>query len=298
MLNPVWLETFITLVDTGNFTRTAEQRFMTQPGVSQHVKKLEQACDSKLVVRLGKRIQLTAQGRQVYDYAKAQKAQQEHFVANLKFDAPDEGKCVIGCSGAIAQRIYPELLRLQGNYPGLRIHLEVAPRTSVMAGIVNNAIDLGIVTNKPSNEDIACTYLGEEPLGLILPRVVRHSENAIDKVLTSLGLIAHPDALHYLQRYINDCGEPLLNNLNPANIKQTGYVNQLSQILQPVSKGLGFTVLPLSTLRFVNFADELRVFQSKKTVTEPLYSIQTPHSALPARFARVKATIAKALSTS
>ena len=66
MINPIWLDTFITLVETGNFTRTAEQRFMTQPGVSQHIKKLEDVCNCELVIRLGKGIQLTEQGQRVY----------------------------------------------------------------------------------------------------------------------------------------------------------------------------------------------------------------------------------------
>ncbi|HBL22208.1 MAG TPA: LysR family transcriptional regulator, partial [Alteromonas mediterranea] len=35
MINPIWLDTFITLVEKGNFTRPAEQRFMTQPGGGQ-----------------------------------------------------------------------------------------------------------------------------------------------------------------------------------------------------------------------------------------------------------------------
>ena len=69
MLNPQWLDTFKVLVETGNFTRTAEQRFMTQPGVSQHIKKLEEACGCELVIRLGKGIELTEQGQRVYDYA-------------------------------------------------------------------------------------------------------------------------------------------------------------------------------------------------------------------------------------
>ena len=77
MINPIWLDTFITLVETGNFTRTAEQRFMTQPGVSQHLKKLEEVCQCELVVRLGKGIQLTEQGQRVYQYAK------EHFLCPL-----------------------------------------------------------------------------------------------------------------------------------------------------------------------------------------------------------------------
>jgi DNA-binding transcriptional LysR family regulator len=44
MLNPNWLKTFVTLIDTGHFTKTAEKLFMTQPGVSQHINKLENSC--------------------------------------------------------------------------------------------------------------------------------------------------------------------------------------------------------------------------------------------------------------
>ncbi|WP_251140167.1 LysR family transcriptional regulator, partial [Alteromonas sp. ALT199] len=169
MINPIWLDTFVTLVETGNFTRTAEQRFMTQPGVSQHLKKLEEVCQCKLVVRLGKGIQLTEQGQRVYHYAKNQQATEQNFIASLKFDAPFEGKCVVACSGAIAQRIYPALLALQKQHNALNIHVEVAPRRTILSGIANNTLELGIVTNQPESEDIHSEYLGEESLGLILP---------------------------------------------------------------------------------------------------------------------------------
>ena len=53
MLNPQWLRTFQTLVDIGHFTRTAEMLNMTQPGVSQHIRKLEQACGYNLLNREG-----------------------------------------------------------------------------------------------------------------------------------------------------------------------------------------------------------------------------------------------------
>lgn len=127
MINPIWLDTFITLVETGNFTRTAEQRFMTQPGVSQHIKKLEDVCNCELVIRLGKGIQLTEQGQRVYHYAKSQQAQEQDFIASLKFDAPYEGKCVVACSGAIAQRIYPALLSLQNSIVHLIFTLKWRP---------------------------------------------------------------------------------------------------------------------------------------------------------------------------
>ncbi len=337
MINPIWLDTFITLVETGNFTRTAEQRFMTQPGVSQHLKKLEEACQCELVVRLGKGIQLTEQGQRVYHYAKEQQEKEQDFIASLKFDAPFEGKCVVACSGAIAQRIYPALLALQKQHSALNIHVEVAPRRTILSGIANNTLELGIVTNQPESEDIHSEYLGEEALGLILPRslpdalaaqVPELSENAqgfvsgsdsdsgsgakvaslsgkaksktddgrtLKAVINYLGLINHPDAMHYLQRYFNDCGEAELANVNPNKLPHAGYINQLSQILLPVSEGLGYTVLPTSSLDFVSFADKLTVYKAKNEVTEPLHSVQTPHSALPARYQVVKQTITQVL---
>lgn len=301
MLNPIWLDTFITLADTGNFTRTADVRFMTQPGVSQHIKKLEEACGCELVIRLGKGVQLTEQGQRVLAYAKAQQEQEHAFVTSLKFDMPYEGKCVIGCSGAIAQRIYPALLNLQLRCPDLHIHVEVAPRKRILASIADNTLSLGIVTNQPESDDVVSSYLGEESLGLILPRSRDDDKStkddllAIDKRIERLGLINHPDAMHYLYRYINDCGDTNLRALNPMKIRSSGYINQLSQILFPVSEGLGFTVLPTSTIAFVSVAHKLTVYEPKNTVTEPLYSVQTPHNALPARYQIVKETIAEVL---
>ncbi len=331
MINPIWLDTFITLVETGNFTRTAEQRFMTQPGVSQHLKKLEEVCQCELVVRLGKGIQLTEQGQRVYHYAKEQQLKEQNFIASLKFDAPFEGKCVVACSGAIAQRIYPALLVLQKQHIGLNIHVEVAPRRTILSGISNNTLELGIVTNQPESEDIHSEYLGEEALGIILPRSLSsalkekssnsskneqratplanakiqrlsrdgnlelNDTSALKDIINTLGLINHPDAIHYLQRYFNDCGEPELANVNPNKLPHAGYINQLSQILLPVSEGLGFTVLPTSTLDFVSFADKLTVYNGKNDVTEPLYSVQTAHSELPARYQVIKRAITQVL---
>jgi DNA-binding transcriptional LysR family regulator len=67
MLNPLWLHTFKTLIEVGHFTQTAEKLYMTQPGVSQHIKKLESACGYALIKREKKSFELTEQGQRVYE---------------------------------------------------------------------------------------------------------------------------------------------------------------------------------------------------------------------------------------
>ena len=63
MINPTWLNTFCTLVEVNHFTQTAERLYMTQSGVSQHIKKLEQQVDCALLERHGKQFTLTVQGQ-------------------------------------------------------------------------------------------------------------------------------------------------------------------------------------------------------------------------------------------
>ena len=60
MLNATWLETFTTLAEEGHFTRAAQRLNMTQPGVSQHLRKLEQQLGQRLIARDGKAFTLTA----------------------------------------------------------------------------------------------------------------------------------------------------------------------------------------------------------------------------------------------
>ena len=283
VLNPKYLKTFVSLVTTGNFTRAAEILNMTQPGVSQHVKKLENTCQCELVIRLGKGIQLTEQGRRVYEYAQALSDEQTLFLEALKFDEPFEGKCTVSCSGAIAQRIYPVLLGLQAAHEKLHIVLEVSPQHAIISGVENGDIGLGIVTSEPDKDVCKSYFLGQEVLSLFLPNQHIDLDDAAASI-GKLGLISHPDAEHYMNLYLKHCGDASLSSLAFSGIKQTGYVNQLSQILLPVSYGMGFTVLPNSVLRYFEHAQGVVAHQAPKTVTEPLYRIHSKHKSLPKRY--------------
>ena len=66
MINITWLRSFCTLVEVGHFTRTAERLHMTQSGVSQHVRKLEQQLGAELLVRQGKQFSLSDAGERLY----------------------------------------------------------------------------------------------------------------------------------------------------------------------------------------------------------------------------------------
>ena len=64
VINSQWLRTFITLVELKHYSQTADKLCMTQPGVSQHIKKLEAQMGARLLNRIGKKFELTEAGSQ------------------------------------------------------------------------------------------------------------------------------------------------------------------------------------------------------------------------------------------
>src|SRR5512140_3351876 len=60
------LRVFQSAAKTLNFTRAAEELHLTQPGISKHLKDLEEYYGTKLFERLGKKVVLTQAGEALY----------------------------------------------------------------------------------------------------------------------------------------------------------------------------------------------------------------------------------------
>ncbi|MCL2408146.1 MAG: LysR family transcriptional regulator [Oscillospiraceae bacterium] len=67
-LDMLRLNLFASLARTLNFSRTAEQYFITQPAVSHHIKKLEAELGVKLINRSSHEVSLTAEGEEFLSY--------------------------------------------------------------------------------------------------------------------------------------------------------------------------------------------------------------------------------------
>jgi DNA-binding transcriptional LysR family regulator len=283
MINTTWLNTFKTLVEIGHFTQTAEKLFMTQPGVSQHIKKLETSLKAELITREGKTFELTEQGRLVYDYACELAKREVSLLEKLKYDDPESGSLSFSASGAISTALYPKLLHLQTQYPSLRVNIEAAPNRRVIESVANGSIDSGIVTAVPQHPDLSAEHLGKLELCLI------GSKSSVSKfspreALEQLGVIDHPDAQYYLQKLIDQSGLAELEGAEWQDYRKVSYINQHSQILQPVAMGIGVTVLPKVAIEYSEYKDKVDVWQTAELVSEPLYFVQKKRKRLAARY--------------
>ncbi|WP_055082932.1 LysR family transcriptional regulator [Jannaschia donghaensis] len=284
MLNATWLDTFVTLAETGHFTRTAERLTMTQPGVSQHLRKLERQVGQRLIAQEGKSFALTPAGEAVRDLGHARRSQERHLRAAIATDDPDIGEVRIACSGSFAQLLYPRVLAIMQDAPRLTIHLEAAPQDSVLSGVLDGRFDLGVVGQDPGHPRLGARLIGREELCLILPADAVGQPPTFE-TLENRGFVAHPDGYAYANELLSLNFPKTFTGADRLRVRT--FVNQIGQIPAPVADGIGYTLLPRSGIEAFPRRDLLTVATLPHRCHHELWSIHRKGPELSARVARI-----------
>lgn len=281
MINPSLLRTFCTLVEVGHFTRTAEHLYMTQSGVSQHVRKLEAQVGGALLVRQGKQFTLTDVGHRLYQEGKQIIRSLTHLEQSVRNDPAYEGVVRIMSPGSVGLKLYPHMLALQQQHPKLKIEYRFAPNSDVEASIAESATDIGLMTSLSVRDEVSWEAVAQEALFLVTPADVVKPDW---EKLQQLGFIDHPDGAHHASLLLG-ANFPEFEHSN--RIERNGFSNQISLILEPVSLGLGFTVLPAYAVEAFHQPELIRAHRLPQPVSETLYLCINRDQPLPHRVASV-----------
>jgi DNA-binding transcriptional LysR family regulator len=290
MINLVWLKTFCTLADIGHFTQTADLLFMTQSGVSQHIKKLETQLDTLLLLREGKSFSLTDAGIKLREQGKRLLKASADIEEFLKQDDPLIGTIKIATPGSVGLKLYPYLLDIQQRYPTLIIDYIFAPNKSIEQDLIERKIDLGIVTELSRNSQLINEKIAIEPLVLVTSNKVK---NITWPILMSTGFISHPDAEYHAQQLLS---KNFTEFDHTNQFEHRGFSNQISLILEPVSRELGFTVLPLHAVNAFPNQSSIKIHYLQNPMNETLYLCQNRHAFKSNRIKNIKKSIVELIS--
>ena len=264
-VNPAWLRAFIAVCESGSFTRAAAVLDLTQAAVSQQVQRLEAVC-GPLLIRNTRQASLTPAGVKVLAYAREMQQAQARLALALADHDPYSGRISIASPGSIGLLLYPRLLALQAAHPGLSVSYRAAPTTEIIAAVLDSRAELGIVTHQPDDARLKCELFARESLCLVLPAQV---DDAGWPALVRLGYIDHPDGM--------DMGRRLLARVYPGQridqLPVRGFTNQIGAILDPVARGLGFTVLPRFAVQAYPGQQAIRVVETAPPVIDSLWLV-------------------------
>jgi len=164
------LKTFITLARTSHFSRAAEELFLTQPAVSNHIKALEEYYQVHLFEKIDQKYVLTEPGKILYEYAeKVFNVINEARRTLNGFNNLDSGSLLLGASSNIGVYVLPKLLgEFKNLYPKMEIRVFIGPTYLIESKMLANEIDIGIVEAPIRSAEIVDVFHWEERLSLIV----------------------------------------------------------------------------------------------------------------------------------
>ncbi|PZE76686.1 LysR family transcriptional regulator [Curtobacterium sp. MCBD17_034] len=142
MLDPILLRTFLTVAETLSFTQAAGRLGISQPTVSQHVRKLETAVSRTLLVRDTRGVALTDNGDAMAGFARTILA--AHGQADAYFSGQaNRGRLRFGAADDLAITQLPRILRdFRRLHPHINLELTVNQSGPLLRRLKAGQLDL------------------------------------------------------------------------------------------------------------------------------------------------------------
>lgn len=189
------LEIFVSVAESGSMTATARRLRLSQSGVSQVIRQLEQGLGVELLDRSVRPTALTHPGHELYQRARrllaaaGDTAQAVRRAANV-----GEAKLRIGLLDSLAVNVGPALaIRLREAGGGCLL-LSGQSLTHVEA-LRRRELDLVITSDTTLIEQagIAAEPLLAEPMMLVLPADYPHADEGLERIVGDLELVAYSE---------------------------------------------------------------------------------------------------------
>ena len=240
------LKAFISIANNKSFSLASEELFLTQPAISKRIAALEAELDTTLFDRIGRRVKLTAAGKNLYPHA--QRILKE--ILNAKQSMADLSQSVLGelkiaTSHHIGLHRLPAVLtHYVSSYPEVDLAIEFMDSEDACRLVEKGEIELAIVT-LPLNPitNLQQQLVWDDPLSFVVNK--KHPLAQLNVTLRKL--TSHAAVLPSHGTFTREVIQHLFSE-NKLDLKIRMSTNYLETIKMLIQVGLGWGVLPNSMI--------------------------------------------------
>lgn len=234
----------IAVAETGSATRAAARCRVAQPSLSQQIAKLERSVGRLLFDRLGTGMVLTDAGRAFLPRALRIVAEVDEAEAWAGRGGDDTPSLAIGAIPTIAPYLLPGALALaRQTLPACEFTIREDLTDHLVEGLLDLSLDCALMSTPPVDDRLDTVTIGEEELLAVIPAAWKDIPGGNRGAVALAELRDQPavllDEVHCLGQQVEAfCTS---RKLGPRVVCRT---TQLSTILEMVSLGLGFSLVP------------------------------------------------------
>lgn len=170
-MNYSFLNTFLAVASSGSFTAAAQELFITQPAVSQHIHALETELGVRLFIRRGRGAALTEEGKVL----KAKAEELMHNLEDIRSHMHDSnqlrrGKISLAITEPAVYLLPEVVLEYKKRYPGIEIVLASTRAANVVRLVADGEVDYGLAPKTTiHSQRIKSQLVHSERLILVAP---------------------------------------------------------------------------------------------------------------------------------
>ncbi len=250
MLDPRLSEMFMVLAEELHFGRAAQRLFMTQPPLSQNIRRLEQDVGATLFVRSTRSVRLTAAGEELQ--RRLRFLAMEHTQTIQAIQQIHRGQAGVLRLALTPSSAYAEVSRLLYSfrqvYPHVLLQVLEFNSRDVPAALYDRHIDVGLIRPSFADADMNPELLASEPMMFVLrqddPRALQHASGL------SLAQAFSYELLSYSREYSRYFCQ-LVNSMASASgcVPRFAQESLIPTILTLVEAGIAPAIVPASLAR-------------------------------------------------
>ncbi|MDM5317242.1 LysR family transcriptional regulator [Fictibacillus sp. b24] len=230
---------FIKAVETGSFTKAAEELGYTQSAISQMVHSLEEELSTILILRSRTGVKLTPDGEEFLPFIKKICNSHRELKEKIKeMEGLETGLIRIGSFSSVSCHWLPGLIKeFKKQYPAVEFEIHQGDYTDIANWIKEGSVDFGFV-NPNAVSNLTMIPLQKDEMFAVLPE----NHSLAEKDVVSLEELMNE---HYILLDEGEISEPLTifkqNSVEP-NIQYR--VHDDYAIMSMIEQGLGVSILP------------------------------------------------------
>jgi DNA-binding transcriptional LysR family regulator len=246
MLNTIHLQTFLAVVEAGNYSAAAERLHMSQPAVSQHIRALERYLDNvRLFRRVGQQMTLTHVGEELVEVAREMLALSARAEENIRvLRGQISGRVTVGCTPSSGEQLLSPLLSsFRTRFPAISVTVTIAPLETLLEWLATQQAQILLIEEQQRRRGWESQLLGVERLALLAPRghALLQQEQVPPGLLRGLPLVL-PLRGSPLRRIIEDGLRR--RGIGAADIMVALETEGMGLMVQAVRDGLGLAFVP------------------------------------------------------
>lgn len=233
------LEVFSTVAEVGSFSKAAMVLNTAQPALSRQIRSLEVELKTVLLVRTGRGVMPTESGKRLLQHCRRIMESVDSACHDLSERAQEHsGHIMIGLPPSIAKRLtLPLVQHFQSNLPHASLEVMEGFSTYMTEWLVTGRVDLCLLYNPHTHQNIASAPIRKERLFLVGPSHGMPTTEVPFKSLAHYPLLM-PQSNQIFRKLLE--AQALLSGIS---LNVAWAVSSIPVILEMLRAGYGYAVL-------------------------------------------------------